>query len=60
MTEARRRAACERLRELLDEGMHRKLAFRTVIDEIKAQNPELPASRSQLYAWCARFGVSLA
>lgn len=58
MTEARRRAACDRLRELLDAGTPRKMAFLMVIQEIRAVSPELPASRSQLYAWCAKFKVS--
>lgn len=60
MTEQRRRAACDRLRELLDAGVPRKKAFLQVSDEIKAINPELPASRRQIYTWCKKFGVSTA
>lgn len=56
MTDAQRRQAARRLRSLLDGGTHRKAAFLQVIQELRTR--KMPASRSRLYAWCVRFGVS--
>lgn len=58
MTEARRRAAALRFRDLLDRGVLRKKALLQVKDEVKALDPELPCSRRSVYEWCKKFGVS--
>lgn len=56
MTQKQRRSAVRRLRQLLDDGVHRKQAFLQVIKELKEQ--KLPASQSSLYNWCGIFDVS--
>ena len=58
MTEERRRAMALRFRELLDAGVPRKKALLQVRDEIRAIDVELPNSRTQIYAWCKKHGVS--
>lgn len=58
MTEALRQWAANRLRQLLDEGVPRKMALLQVKNEVKKKNPALPCSRSSIYAWCDKFGVS--
>lgn len=56
MTERQRQLAVRRLRRLLNEGIHRKQAFLTVIDETRARG--FPCSQTSLYAWCAMYDVS--
>jgi len=56
MTEKRRLAAAKRLRSLLDRGTQRKIAFLTVLTELK--NAGLPGSQATLYVWCKQFGIS--
>ena len=56
MTEAQRREAAQRLRELLDARVPRKVAFLQVQQDLRSRG--LPASRGRIYEWCRRFGVS--
>lgn len=58
MTEARKKSAALRFRELLDAGVPRKKALLQVREEIRAVDAELPNSRTQIYVWCKKFGVS--
>lgn len=58
MTDASRKKWALRFRKLLDQGVQRKKAMLQVRDEIRAIDVDLPCSRTQIYAWCARFGVS--
>lgn len=58
MTENARRAYALRFRELLDHGTPRKQALLQVRQEICAKHPGLPNSRTQIYVWCKKFGVS--
>jgi hypothetical protein len=58
VTEALREWAANRLRQLLDEGVPRKMALLQVKREVKAKNDGLPCSRSSIYAWCKKYGVS--
>lgn len=51
MTDKLRKAAAERFRELLDQRMLRKQAVILV-------RQEFTISRTSLYEYCARFGVS--
>ena len=56
MTEAKRRAAAERFRALLDQGIWRKAAVLQVVLEVRARGGR--CSRTRLYAWCEQFGIS--
>lgn len=56
MTDKMRLEAARRFRELLDQGVLRKAAIMQVISEIRLR--KLPCSRTRLYAWCGRFGIS--
>lgn len=58
MTDNARKKWALRFRELLDAGVPRKKALLQVRDEIRAISPELPNSRTQIYAWCKKFKVS--
>ncbi|MDD5302984.1 MAG: hypothetical protein PHS14_07710 [Elusimicrobia bacterium] len=58
MTEARKKSSALRFRELLDAGVPRKKALLQVRDEIRAVDPDLPNSRTSIYAWCKKWGVS--
>ena len=58
MTESKRQEFARRFRALLDSGTPRKQALLQVRDEIAAIHPDLPRSRTQIYAWCKKFGVS--
>ena len=46
------------VRSLMDSGKHRKEAFYETIKWVKTQDQRLRCSRSTLYAWCDKFGVS--
>jgi len=56
MTDNARRQAALKLRALLDAGVHRKQAIYEVLKDVRERYG--CGSRSQLYTWCARFGVS--
>lgn len=58
MTEERRKAWARRFRALLNAGIPRKMAMLQVRQEIRKVHPKLPCSRTQIYAWCKKFGVS--
>jgi hypothetical protein len=58
MTDKFREKAALRFRELLDSGVLRKKALLQVKQEMKAIDEEMPCSRTRIYEWCKRFGVS--
>jgi len=58
MTDRIRHQAARMVRSLMDSGKHRKEAFYETIKWVKTQDPRLRCSRSTLYAWCDKFGVS--
>ncbi len=59
MTDVNRKKWARRYRALLDAGQTKKQAMFDVREEMKATNPKLPRSRRQIYAWCAKFKVSV-
>jgi hypothetical protein len=58
VTEHLRQAAAQMFRQLLDSGMHRKRAVLEVKEWVRGKDPDQPCSRSSIYAWCAKFGIS--
>lgn len=58
MTDKLRRRYAQMFHDLINSGVHRKQALLQVRDSIRALNPALPNSRTQVYAWCRKFGIS--
>jgi hypothetical protein len=58
LTDASRREFALKYRAFLDAKVPRKSALLKVQQEIRAIDPSLPCSRTQIYVWCKKFGIS--
>lgn len=59
MTEAMRKKWAKRYQTLLKTETKKQAMFR-VREEMRAVNPEMVRSRTQIYEWCYRFSIDIA